>query len=272
MDEPKAVAYYQTTLADAAALDSDQRLARTVLARSQHAIEKATAAPGESWANHFSTGRWAHHAGMILARLGDLDDAHEHLQHALDVHGLDRRRSRAIVLGDLGDVHLRQGDLDGALTVWSEFIDCADGVQSVKITDALTDMRGPPLPVRQGSRRRRAARGRGVARPRRFRVRAVSASAVPALTGHGHHQASTDGWRPFVMLQSFGVAFRASAFMQGSQLRTVRSFAGGAAGATSGRVPRIGCGLAGGTWSRIEPPVTGASCARDVEVAVYDRG
>ncbi|WP_406365569.1 tetratricopeptide repeat protein [Streptomyces sp. NBC_01546] len=80
-------------------------------------------------------------AGMILARLGDLDDAHEHLQHALDVHGLDRRRSRAIVLGDLGDVHLRQGDLDGALTVWSEFIDCADGVQSVKIADDLTDMR-----------------------------------------------------------------------------------------------------------------------------------
>lgn len=141
LDEPKAVAYYQTTLADAAALDGDQRLARTALARSQHAIEKATAAPGESWASHFSTGRWAHHAGMILARLGDLDGAREHLQHALDVHGLDRRRSRAIVLGDLGDVDLRQGDLDGALAAWSEFIECAEGVQSVKITDSLTDIR-----------------------------------------------------------------------------------------------------------------------------------
>ncbi|WP_267891428.1 tetratricopeptide repeat protein [Streptomyces sp. IGB124] len=104
-------------------------------------MERATAAPGESWASHFSAGRWAHHSGMILARLGDLGGSREHLQHALDVHGLDRRRSRAIVLGDLGDVHLRQGDLDGALTTWSEFITCADGVQSVKVTDALTDMR-----------------------------------------------------------------------------------------------------------------------------------
>ncbi|QGV82827.1 tetratricopeptide repeat protein [Streptomyces ficellus] len=141
LEEPKAVAYYQTTLADAAALDGDQQLARTALAKSQNAIERATAAPGESWASHFSTGRWAHHSGMILARLGDLDSAREHLQHALDVHGLDRRRSRAIVLGDLGHVHLRQGDLDGALAAWGDFVDCAEGVQSVRITDALTDLR-----------------------------------------------------------------------------------------------------------------------------------
>lgn len=37
-------------------------------------------------------------------------------------------------------------------------------------------------------------------------------------------------------------------------------------------MPRIGCGLAGGTWSRIEPLITGALCARDVEVTVYDHG
>ncbi|MGW4271780.1 tetratricopeptide repeat protein [Streptomyces seoulensis] len=141
LEEPKAIAYFQATLADAAALDGDRRLAKEALARSQSAIEKAAAAPGESWASHFSTGRWAHHTGMILARLGDLESAREHLHHALDIHGLDRRRSRAIVLGDLGNVHLRQGDLDGALAVWGEFVDCAEGVQSVKISDALTDMR-----------------------------------------------------------------------------------------------------------------------------------
>ncbi|MFI1284977.1 MULTISPECIES: macro domain-containing protein [unclassified Streptomyces] len=37
-------------------------------------------------------------------------------------------------------------------------------------------------------------------------------------------------------------------------------------------MPRIGCGLAGGTWSRIEPLITAALCARDVEVTVYDHG
>ncbi|MFE2143803.1 macro domain-containing protein [Streptomyces sp. NPDC059456] len=35
-------------------------------------------------------------------------------------------------------------------------------------------------------------------------------------------------------------------------------------------MPRIGCGLAGGKWSRIEPLVTEALCAKGVAVTVYD--
>jgi len=35
-------------------------------------------------------------------------------------------------------------------------------------------------------------------------------------------------------------------------------------------MPRIGCGLAGGTWDRIEPLIRGALCAREVAVWVYD--
>jgi len=37
-------------------------------------------------------------------------------------------------------------------------------------------------------------------------------------------------------------------------------------------VPRIGCGLAGGTWDRIEPLIVEALCARDVRTVVYDHG
>ncbi|MEU4365716.1 hypothetical protein [Micromonospora chersina] len=36
-------------------------------------------------------------------------------------------------------------------------------------------------------------------------------------------------------------------------------------------MPRIGCGLAGGTWDRIEPLVVRTLCARDIAVTVYDR-
>ncbi|MEU3879071.1 MULTISPECIES: tetratricopeptide repeat protein [Streptomyces] len=141
IDDPRAVSYYQTTLADAAALDGDRRTAGLALAASQTAIERDPGRPpGESWASHFSIGRWAHHSGMILSRLGDLDSAVEHLEQALDIHGLDRRRSRAIVLADLGKVRLRQGDLDEALATWTEFLDCADGVRSVKIGEAAEDM------------------------------------------------------------------------------------------------------------------------------------
>lgn len=37
-------------------------------------------------------------------------------------------------------------------------------------------------------------------------------------------------------------------------------------------MPRIGCGLAGGRWDRIEPLVEGALCERGVSVTVYDFG
>ncbi|GGQ98297.1 macro domain-containing protein [Streptomyces asoensis] len=37
-------------------------------------------------------------------------------------------------------------------------------------------------------------------------------------------------------------------------------------------MPRIGCGLAGGKWSRVEPLVTGRLVERGVAVTVYDHG
>ncbi|MER6621580.1 macro domain-containing protein [Streptomyces sp. NPDC000931] len=37
-------------------------------------------------------------------------------------------------------------------------------------------------------------------------------------------------------------------------------------------MPRIGCGLAGGTWSRIEPLITGRLVERGIPVTVYDHG
>ncbi|MET8948091.1 macro domain-containing protein [Streptomyces sp. NPDC004542] len=35
-------------------------------------------------------------------------------------------------------------------------------------------------------------------------------------------------------------------------------------------MPRIGCGLAGGTWTRVEPLVTGRLVERGIAVTVYD--
>ena len=33
-----------------------------------------------------------------------------------------------------------QGDLDAALSTWTEFLDCSDGIRSVKISEAAEDM------------------------------------------------------------------------------------------------------------------------------------
>jgi tetratricopeptide (TPR) repeat protein len=141
VQDPRAVAYYQATLANSAALDGDRKTATAALAASEAAIENAPDTPGESWAAHYSVGRWAHESGMILAQLGDLDAAEDRLHHALAIHGLDRRRTRAIVLADLGQVHLRRDDTDAALATWSDFLDTAEGIRSVKVTEAVTSMR-----------------------------------------------------------------------------------------------------------------------------------
>jgi hypothetical protein len=37
-------------------------------------------------------------------------------------------------------------------------------------------------------------------------------------------------------------------------------------------MPRIGCGLAGGTWPRVEPLVTERLVRRGIAVTVYDHG
>lgn len=148
LKNPKALAYYRNTLARATAADGDRTTAGTMLRSAEAAMEQAEAAPGQSWASHYSHGRWAHDSGMIHARLGDLTAAEEHLHLALDIHGLDRKRTRAIVLADLGHVQLKRGDTETALTTWSEFLDCSAGVQSTKISDGLATMaaRLPAVP------------------------------------------------------------------------------------------------------------------------------
>lgn len=162
LQNPRAVAYYNATLANAAAQDDDRTLATQHLALAESAIGKPTTGSGDSWAAHYSPGRWAHETGMIHTRLGDLTAAEEHLHLALDIHGLDRRRTRAIVLADLGGVRLRQGDVDGAVSTWSDFLDFADRVHSVKVRAAIQDMRVrlrrfPDLPEAQELRARAAA-------------------------------------------------------------------------------------------------------------------
>jgi hypothetical protein len=35
-------------------------------------------------------------------------------------------------------------------------------------------------------------------------------------------------------------------------------------------MPRIGCGLAGGTWDKIEPLIQSALIKKNIDVTVYD--
>lgn len=140
LNNPKALAYYRNTYARATAADADRTTAARLLTAAEAAIEHAPTQPGESWASHYSHGRWAHESGMIHAKLGDLAAAEEHLHLALDIHGLDRKRTRAMVLADLGHIQLKRGNTAQALATWHTFLDGADGVQSVRINNGMSNI------------------------------------------------------------------------------------------------------------------------------------
>jgi O-acetyl-ADP-ribose deacetylase (regulator of RNase III) len=59
---------------------------------------------------------------------------------------------------------------------------------------------------------------------------------------------------------------RYDAIDQGLERVAAQAIAGGA----SVHMPRIGCGLAGGTWDQIEPLILHRLSSRDVPVTVYD--
>ncbi|MFD0639637.1 helix-turn-helix transcriptional regulator [Catenulispora yoronensis] len=140
LDHPKARAYYYCSLATASSLDGDRALALSSLELSRMQIEHAQTEPGSSWASHYSPGRWAHEAGQILARAGEMDAAAEHMRRSLEIYGLDRKRTRAMVLADLGTAQLKQGAVDAAVKTWREFLTCADGVSSTRIDKATREM------------------------------------------------------------------------------------------------------------------------------------
>ncbi|MCG8915129.1 hypothetical protein L6E12_04905 [Actinokineospora sp. PR83] len=138
--EPRARAYFATIHARAAAADHDSTTATARLAAAATAIDHATkTTPGRAWADHYDPSRWAHETGMVHYRLGDLRAAVEHLHHAMAL-GLNRRRTHAVVTGDLGRVLLRRGDTDAALHAWTTFADLAEGVTSTRIADSATDI------------------------------------------------------------------------------------------------------------------------------------
>jgi O-acetyl-ADP-ribose deacetylase (regulator of RNase III) len=63
-----------------------------------------------------------------------------------------------------------------------------------------------------------------------------------------------------------GVPIRYDAVATGLETVTAMARIRGA----SVHMPRIGCGLAGGTWDRIEPLILGTLVRRGVAVTVYD--
>jgi transcriptional regulator with XRE-family HTH domain len=140
LDDYRAISYFHGTVAEAASLAGNRPTALRRLAESERAMDRAPKTNGESWAAHYTVAPWAQESAVTLRQLGDLAGAEEHLGLALRVPGL-RQRSRAINLALLSDVHLRRGDLSAALDAWDQFETVAGAVHSVRVEDAVRDLR-----------------------------------------------------------------------------------------------------------------------------------
>lgn len=140
LDDYRAVSYFHGTVAEAASLAGDRPTALHHLAESERAMDRAPKTNGESWAAHYTVAPWAQESAVTLRQLGDLAGAAEHLDIALGVPGL-RQRSQAINLVLLSDIHLRRGDFSGAIGAWEQFETAAGAVRSVRIDDAIRDLR-----------------------------------------------------------------------------------------------------------------------------------
>jgi tetratricopeptide (TPR) repeat protein len=139
VDHPWSIAYYAATLAQTAAADGDHTTAHRYIDVSARQMQRP-AHTSDAWSAHYTPGRWAHDIGMVLSSMGHHTQALEYLREAINLHGLNRQRTRAVVLADMGAVHLRNGDTDNALSRWQEFASVADGVTSGKVARAARDI------------------------------------------------------------------------------------------------------------------------------------
>jgi transcriptional regulator with XRE-family HTH domain len=140
LTDQRAVSYLHGTVAEAASFAGDRPTALHHLAYAERAMSRAPQVNGESWAAHYTLAPWAQEAALTLRHLGDLSGAEEHLTTALGVPTL-RQRTCAIMLVQLTGIHLERGDVAGAAHTWNRFEATADGVHSVRIRQAVREMR-----------------------------------------------------------------------------------------------------------------------------------
>ena len=131
---------------------------------------------------------------------------------------------------------------------------------------------------------RRRRLGQGV-RPRPFQAVAAAGSRLPAVVSGPGEQRLRPRGRPIRAGRTRDVggehdrparaeACRREAPIRYDAVETALSRVADEAARLKASVhmPRIGCGLAGGTWDRIEPIIHRTLCGRGVEVLVYDLG
>ncbi|WP_342456222.1 Tat pathway signal protein [Streptomyces sp. G7(2002)] len=97
----------------------------------------------------FAEASLAHETAATLRDLGDLKGAESEFKRSVRTRALPlAARTHAVTLGYLGDVQVRQGQIDAACATWQQALDTMSGIQSGRAREVVVRMRQALSPVR----------------------------------------------------------------------------------------------------------------------------
>ncbi len=144
--DPVRQAFLFGQLAVAHAADGDRTAALASLTAAERRMDAATSTastPGMGAYHHASL---AHQQAAVRASLGDLDGAIAALTVSIRHRPPGERRSRAITLARLAELHLGRGHLDQAAATWNAFLNDYPGLKSGRAHTALKTLRASLRP------------------------------------------------------------------------------------------------------------------------------
>ncbi|WP_111556781.1 hypothetical protein [Kitasatospora sp. SolWspMP-SS2h] len=127
--------------------------ARAALSAAEHGLDRHSASPpGPVAVYHLAA--FTHQRAEVRLLLDDASGAAADLALSTRLRPADEPRTHALVLAQLGEVHLACGDLDRACDAWQRFLDSGAAISSRRLSDAHRTMRSL---LRPHSAERRAA-------------------------------------------------------------------------------------------------------------------
>ncbi|MGW8762878.1 Tat pathway signal protein [Streptomyces sp. NPDC055815] len=102
--------------------------------------------PARVW--FFGEASLAHETAAALRDLGDMKGAEREFKRSVRTRREQFKRTHSVTLGYLGDVQVRQGQLEAACSTWSQALDAMTGVQSGRARETVVQMRRALSPFR----------------------------------------------------------------------------------------------------------------------------
>jgi hypothetical protein len=159
---PAARAFLVGQLAVANAASGDRHSALTHLAKAEQELQRSTSS--ETPVASYHPASLAHQHAAAAACLGDRREAVAALTRSVRHRPAVERRSRAITLTELAELHWADGHLDQACHAWHRFLDIYPSLRCQRAVTALGTLRAATrphqhMPAVRALRQRAAAQG-----------------------------------------------------------------------------------------------------------------